>query len=234
MPVLLPCKHSICKRHENEAADKMDGTRMIKCDYCEKSFEIPTNGFPQTIQTIYVEANQDTLNKEFKSMFSDISQQIKQSLIDHAEINRNLERRIHRVINEIRKKIDNIAELSASKIDRYTKMVKKIDYFETVCIERSTLIRANTKIYLKGVVDKIKSFNSDIKQFLRPPITHETMLKWREISDKLLVHLKEIQSEFDRFNEELFIFQINGFNFRDLSDNSFSNLKTLDHLFTLL
>ena len=81
-------------------------TRMIKCDSCRKSFEIPTNGFPQTIPTIYVDANQDNLIKELNTMFSDMTQQIKQSLLDHAEINRNLERRIHRVINEIRKKIE--------------------------------------------------------------------------------------------------------------------------------
>ena len=32
MPVLLPCKHSICKSHENEAADKMDGQDDHKND----------------------------------------------------------------------------------------------------------------------------------------------------------------------------------------------------------
>lgn len=233
LPVLLPCKHSICKSHENEAAEKMDGTRMIECAYCEKSFEIPIDGFPQTISTIYVDANQDNLIKDLKSMFSDMSQQINRAQDDHIEIIRNLEGRVYRVINEIRKKIDNIAELSASNIDRYTKMVEKIDYFETACIERCSLIRPEIE-YLKEVTDKIISFESDVRQLLNPPITHETMLKWREISDKVIFHLKEIQTEFDRYNEELFIFQLNGFNFKDLSDNSFRNLKTLEHLFTLL
>lgn len=230
-PVLLPCKHSICKHHENQAAEKMDGTRMIECATCEKSFKIPIDGFPLTIiSTIYVDANQDTLIKELKSMISDLSQQVTRILDDFLEIDQNLEGRIHRVINVIRKNIVNIAELSVYDFDKYTKVMKRIDYFEKLCKSNSSSVEPNIT-FVREVVNKITSFESDVQQLVKPPITHETMLKWRQISDILLFHLKELQYAFNRYNEEIFLYHMNGFNFSDLSDNSSSNLEILEKLF---
>ena len=39
-PVVLPCGHSICKHHETE-----DNNQNIECIKCNKSFEIPSDGF---------------------------------------------------------------------------------------------------------------------------------------------------------------------------------------------
>ena len=232
-PVLLPCKHSICKRHETEAAEKIDGTRMIKCYYCEQSFEIPTDGFPQTVSTIYVDANQDNLIKELNSMVSEILQQIEQALTDYVETSGYSEPRVHRVTNVIREKIVNMAELSTYYMDSYPRVMKNIDYFERVCKSHSSSLETNAK-FIQKITDNLRSFESVIKRLFTPPITHETMLKWREISDKLIFHLNEIHSEFDRFNEELFFKHITGFNYRDLSDNSARNVDSLDGFFIFL
>ena len=43
-PVILPCGHTICKHHVDEAA-KNNETRHIRCDICLEFYEIPVNGF---------------------------------------------------------------------------------------------------------------------------------------------------------------------------------------------
>ena len=46
-PVILPCGHTICKHHVDEAVTKERGT--IDCLICKKTHEIPADGFVSNI-----------------------------------------------------------------------------------------------------------------------------------------------------------------------------------------
>lgn len=209
-PVFLPCGHSICKQHVNEAVGENE--KQIKCDICAESFDIPSKGFaPNRALEGLMEVDIDELdlgeeyNSAFKkcAKFEDLLEQFK-------KVKNHPETRIHEVLNDLRNKVDLRREVLKHQIDKEAmEMIEKIDEYEKEC---KASIKSDSSLD-----NKIKAWENDLEhsQLFLKTLKRNTD-KWNEISNRILSHLKDLQSDFMKLNENLFLNRLDEFMYPDL------------------
>ena len=200
-PVILPCGHSICKRHEIEKSLN----KKIECIKCNKSFEIPVDGFApnRDLESLLErEINELDLGDEYNWYFLKFTQ-FEQFLEHFSRVINDPELKIHSVLSELKNNIDLRREEIKQKIDiQSLKMIKKIDEFEIQC-----------KSSIKSSCDldqKLESWTNDItlcKQSLNS-FKRDTN-KWKSAFDASISTIKDLQIEYLKFNDGLFLNRLN-------------------------
>lgn len=205
-PVVLPCGHSICKHHVEEVVEKNE--KQMKCDICDESFDIPSKGFApnRALEGLLDrEINNLDLGDEYNSAFDECSRF--EELLEHFNNAKNdPEMRIHTVLSDLRNKVDLRREELKLDIDRQAlEMIEQIDEFEKEC---KSSIKPDSKLD-----DMLIKWENDLEQSqdLLDTFTRRTD-KWVEISKQTIKQLKELQSEYIKFNNNLFLNRLDEFN----------------------
>ena len=211
-PVILPCGHSICKHHVDEEEEKSNKRRKIQCKSCNKTHNIPKNGFvPNKTLESLIEINIDQLDlgKEYNSVLEKLND-FEELLEQFNKAKNDPETRIHSVLSDLRNKVDLKREELKQDIDKKAlEIIEKINEYEKECKE---------SIKLHSNLDsKICEWENELKQsrlFLNT--LERNTVKWNEISNKMTSNLKDLQSEFFKLNGNLFLNRLNDFIYSDL------------------
>ena len=161
-PVLLPCGHSVCKKHAIENTEP-----TIRCGKCGQDHSIPTNSFPQNealSMLIETEIGKldfgETYNKAKSccSELGDIHEKINALLKDPNMLT-------YEQVNDLRNKIEVKSEELKLQIDKEVdRLMEKLSKFETDTKEYSksnqfTDNAKNMEINLNESTLKLKSSN---------------------------------------------------------------------------
>lgn len=133
-PVLLPCHHSVCKKHASEA--KNSGLDKLKCGECGVEHEIPVNEFP-VIEALceIIEAQIGSIDfgkahKEATDSCNQLSQYIKK--IEH--LLNDPSAYIYEQVSELKNQVHTKSEQLKLKIDEETeKLLKKLSEYQNQC-----------------------------------------------------------------------------------------------------
>lgn len=206
-PVFLPCGHSICKHHVDEVEEISNKRRKIECDNCNETHEIPHNGFvPNRALEHLMKLKIDKLDlgEEYNSAFEKFS--LFADLLEYFNrVKNDPEMKIHTLLSDLRNKVDLRREVLKDEIDKKAlEMIEKINEYEKDC---------KSSIKLNSNLDKkIGEWENEIeKSRLFLNTLERNTEKWNEISNKMTSHLKDLQSEFIKLNENLFLNQIDEF-----------------------
>ena len=199
-PVILPCGHSICKSHEENQ------NRKVECIKCNESFEIPINGFApnRDLESLLErEINELDLGDEYNWYFHKFTQF--DQLLEHcSRVINDPETRINSVLSDLRNKVDLRREELKQEIDiQSLKMIKKIDVIEKEC--KSSSIKSD-----RDLETKLKSWTNDLtvcKKSLNS-FKRDTN-KWKSAFDASTLTMKDVQTEYLKFNDGLFLNRLN-------------------------
>ena len=199
-PVVLPCGHSICKCHETE-------NQNIECIKCNKSFEIPVDGFApnRDLESLLErQINELDLGDEYNSAFHKFTQF--EELLEHFNrIKKDPEMKIHTVINELKNNVDLRREELKGEIDKEAmKMIEEIDEFEKQCKSNVLLIKSDIDLDVK-----LKVWAYDLTNWKRSLNSFKRDInKWEDLSTAIIM---DLQTEYLKFNDELFLNRLNDF-----------------------
>lgn len=207
-PVILYCGHSICKYHVDVAV--LENQKLIKCDICDESFDIPIKGFVRNraLESLMeVDIDELDLGEEYNSAF-DKCNYFGDFLEQLSPIKNDPETRIHAVLSDLRNKVDLRREELKQEIDRKAlETIEQLNQFEKDC-------KASIKSDNSSLDNKIDRWKNDLEESrLALKTFKRNTEKWNEISDKMLSHLQDLQSEFKKFNENLFLNRLDEFKF---------------------
>lgn len=214
-PVLLPCLHSICKFHVDEA----DGNgELLHCTKCNKMHPIPGEGFPANETLNEISAAYLQRDKKRQKSFHCIDQL--DAIIDKVEhLVEHAEAEISNNVYELRNKIDIEREEKMQEIHLiYNKKLDKLDEFERNCKERvnSAEFKASHKndfdemsgqivhwfdLLLKANLDK--KAKTDILEEIQLKLKNsEDMVrtKIRSIHDNKIIDFTRAFRDFDEFS----------------------------------
>ena len=211
-PVFLPCGHSICKHHVEEMEENNNKRRKIECANCSETHEIPHNGFvPNRALEHLMKLKIDKLDlgEEYNSAFEKFS--LFADLLEYFNrVKNDPEMKIHTLLSDLRNKVDLRREVLKDEIDKKAlEMIEKINEYEKDC---KGSIKLNSNLDKK--IDEWESEIEKSRLFLNT--LERNTEKWNEISTKMTSHLKDLQSEFIKLNENLFLNRIDEFFYSDL------------------
>ena len=200
-PVFLPCGHSICKSHQIED----NQNRKIECITCNKSFEIPTDGFAPNCDLeslLEQEIEEFKLGDEYKSELSKCTQ-FEDMLEQLKRIKNDPELRIHTVMSELRSKVDVRREELKQEIDKEAlKMIEEIDEFEKEC-KSSIKSSCDLDQKLDSWTNDITLCNQSLNSFKRD------INNWKSALDKSTSNIKDLQTEYLNLYDRLFLNRLN-------------------------
>ena len=215
-PVVLPCGHSICKYHVEEAEELLETNKTIECEKCHETHEIPEKGFARNRaleNLIEKEIHSIDLGDEYKTALNK-SNRFKDLLEEFKLAKNDPEAKIHSVISDLRNKVDLRREELKEEIDNEAlAAIKKLDDFENEC--KSNLPSINDEF--EHLDDMFKSWTKSVGDWNRDLNTfRKNTNKWKLIIDESTFRLKRLQSEFLTFNRKLFLDRINELNYSHL------------------
>ena len=162
-PVILPCSHTICKKHEKECAHFNENE--ISCPQCNKAHKIPENGFlVNYLAENLIKYKFDRLElKAEQKLAVESSEYLKEIIDEFKRIRANPELEITEAIGEIRNKIDLHREEAKKKIDDDAiELVRELDEYEAKC---KAALSANKLIVSSGFEKMIKSLESETSKW---------------------------------------------------------------------
>ena len=228
-PVFLPCGHSICKHHEDEVDEENNKKRKIECDNCNETHEIPEKRFaPNRALEYLMKVNIDELDlgDEYNSAFHKCNE-FEDLTEEFNNIKNDPEMRINTVVRDLRNKVDLRREELKQEIDKKAlEMIEKINEFEKDC-KKSIELDSNLD-------NKIGEWRNELEQSrLALKSLKRNTEKWNEVSITMRSHLKDLQTEFMKLNENLFLNRLNEFMYSDLklSNNNFHVFRYDFHYF---
>ena len=209
-PVFLPCGHSICKRHEIEENEN----REIRCIKCNIHHEIPANGFApnRDLESLLeYEINELDLGEEYNTALQHLTHF--EYLLDQLNrIKSDPETRINSVLSDLRNKVDLRREELKQEIDKEAlEMIEKIDEFEKECKSKSIKsdCELDRKLELWG--NDLTTWKQSLNSFKKD------LFKWKSTLDKSTSTMKDLQTEYLKFNDGLFLNRLNELKWPQLS-----------------
>ena len=185
-PISLPCTHAVCAEHLQQIEG--DGTGSIRCEDCEKKYDLSSNLFPTHIMASNILAKNMHLSDQEKKLKQSIQatiQQLEQLLSDLKLKHSDLERISSGHFSEVKRQIDIQRERLKNKIDEIA--LKMIDQ----------------------VNEREKAFNSETKQSLLAA-TPENIAESRRIwanafrnPNIIIGEVKKLQTEHEQKRDEL-------------------------------
>ena len=186
-PVVLYCGHSICKYHVDIAVK--ENQKLMKCDICNKSFDIPINGFaPNRALENLMEVDIDELDlgEEYNAAF-DKCEYFGDLLDQLNSIKNDPEVKIHTVLSDLRNKVKKIISSSVCEFCHYNNFeLNKVD------LRREELKQEIDKKALE-MIEKLNQYEKDCKASIKPDSSLDNKI------DKWKTHLKGILKSGMRF-----------------------------------
>ena len=214
LPVSLPCGHCICKHHVNQAVES-NANKQIDCFICSETYDIPINGFaPNRPLESLLEKEIDSINLGDKyNSARDKCEQLERMLEHFIRIRNDPEVEISAVIKDLKNMVDLRREEMKEEIDKESlEMIEKLDEFEKECKSNAESMKSDSELD-----KKLKTWSNDLKQWQQSLNSFKRNAnKWKAILIESSSHLKKLQSEVCKFNENLFLKRFNRLNSSNL------------------
>jgi hypothetical protein len=174
-PVLLPCCHSVCKKHQHES-------KTIVCLECNIEHEVPSEGFAENKDLALIISTGifafdlgpkhknavESCNK-MNELIEEVEQLVKDPINYIYEQIGDLKRRIDLAREEFKLKIDDEAEM----------LLKKMQKYENNC--KQSLRSSSVESKLKRIESKMETTKLDLDN-------------WRRYLDKFTVNCSEYEN----------------------------------------
>lgn len=201
-PVILPCGHSICKKHEQTNTE----TSKISCPTCYIDHNIPKNsaGF---VSNLLVESLLE--HKLAKLDLGPEHRLANESLKDLGEIIDEFKRirahpdlEIDRVVTELKFKIDLKREVGKKANDDSLQLISDLDKYIKDCKENlgsdGFVVSARIDELIESVEKKIPIWTREMNMFER------NVKKWRKIQEEAVKSYDKLRRECDRVGKIVF------------------------------
>lgn len=205
-PVLLPCGHSICQIHVDEAKR---ANRNIKCYSCTESHAIPEKGFTmiKNLEAL-IENKIYSLGEDYHNPYN-LRDEFERFVELFERIKNQPEMRIHDYISDLKNQIDLKREELKNEIDeKCLLMIEKLDEFEKECMANVDSVKSRFDDKLDEKLKKWKTKSEEFKNDLR---SFESS-KWKKVKEEVDSYIKEIRSELYDIDESLFLNRFNEIN----------------------
>lgn len=217
-PVVLPCSHSICKRHIDQAV------RFFKCSQCKLDIRIPVEGFIQNKELARMVGNfknkRETIKanelkqQELKSQILLSTEQIDEFLTNENNLKLYVESTVKNFTDDAQNLFDEHFKIIDIQVEIIIEMLNKSER----SLKRDTCSSEAVISFLKDKESIINSFLERLK-FL------DNEREWKSIkeqTDKLLNEIKIQSIELDNFifKKSLYNDNLKVFEFSKLRINS--------------
>jgi hypothetical protein len=207
-PVILPCSHSVCKKHTTEVA--------IKCNQCGQEHQ-KQEFFPnQALEGLIQLANKDSkTGKILCEQLEAVIKQIEQLLSDPANFT-------YEEINELERELDLKRELLKKQIDdEFAKFHQKLEEYKQNC--KNHLTTNEYKIEAEKIGEEVKKARNELKEWtgvLNEAKSNEP--KW--IKDECKKSIAVLENNVNDFKRELLL--KNYFNCSKIEVDWLKNINT--------
>ena len=202
-PVILPCGHSICQLHVDEA-----NSEIIKCVSCMESHVIPEKGFilNKDLETL-IENRIDSLNLGEYYKYAYNQSLAFANFVERFETTKKQpEMRIHDFISDGKNQIDLKREELKNEIDKKClSMIEELEEFEKECMANVDSVKSRFDDKLD---EKLNEWKRKSEQFANDLRSFDSS-KWKKVKEEVDSHIKEIRSELYDFDESLFLNRFN-------------------------
>jgi hypothetical protein len=221
--VLLPCCHSICKKHEQES-------KTIVCTECDVEYEVPRDGFSENKDLANIIATgilekvcEIDLGSEHKSAIDSCNKM--KELIEKVEtLFRDPIYYVHERIGELKSRIDLAREEFKLKIDEEAEtLIKKVEEYERDCNENLRSSDAESKVKEDELKSKLNATKLDLDVWTK----YLDKLKvdsgeFKNIQNKCEVSIDNLQNQLDSFENTLLM---NKFDETQVEVEGFENIQ---------
>lgn len=201
-PVVLPCGHTVCKKHVKED----DSSIIIKCLECETVHEKAENrGFPKNIvvekllRKSFDKLDLGTEHNDAVKAFREIKQ-----LIDKIKrLREDPEFELDSVISKLKNEIDVRREEAKQSIDNEAlRLIKKLDDYEREC---KVSLKSQDLKQLNDAQNMIDWLEKDLKLWDNQIFTFEKNVdRWKAIHKEETLKIEQLKKEHDRIERILF------------------------------
>ena len=169
-PVLLPCGHSVCKKHTNE-----DVNSSIRCGNCGEDHSIPPKSFPE-IKALSMLIDAEIEKLDFGQFYHNAKYACKNLNNLHVEIESLLKDPIFSIyeqISDLKNKIEIKREEFKLQIDKETdRLMEVVTRYETDFKELLTTSEyidhaKSLDVSLKESESKLKHWNDSLNKYLK-------------------------------------------------------------------
>ena len=196
-PVILPCCHTICKKHETESVNE----KKISCHECNEVHKIPTKGFPANLLARnLIKRKFDRIDLGAEHTAAIESNEYLSDLIDEfTRLRETPELEITETIGKIRNKIDLHREEAKKKIDDDAmELIRELDEYETKCkagFSADKLVVSNeTEELVKSLEREMSEWSNELESFERNVKRLKTIhMATIDRYDKLLIEREKIK-----------------------------------------
>lgn len=202
-PVILPCSHSVCKKHEQDS--KNGDLNQISCPKCNKVHEIPENGF------ISNSLAEDLIKYKFDRQYQGAEHKAAKETCDYLKelvdefkrLRANPELKITHAIDEMRNRIDLKREVAKQKIDdEALKLSEELNEYEA---KRKAGLNGNKLVVSSEIEEFVESLESDRSKWEEELKSFELNLRvLKSIHVDSIAACEKLRPECDRIKKSLF------------------------------
>lgn len=202
-PVILPCCHTVCKKHEKENSDGVKYT--ISCPECFMLHEIPENGFLANLvveNLIKYKLDQLDLGPEHNAAVKS-SEYLRTLIDDFKRLLKDPELEINETISKLRNKIDLHREEAKKKIDdEALELIRELDEYEARC---KAGLSSDKLVVSSEIEELVKSLDRDLSEWGKELKSFERDVKaLRTIHNETVNGYKKLFGDYKRLMKILF------------------------------
>lgn len=163
-PVILPCGHTLCKKHEYKLNET---SKIMRCPACQLDHSVPSVGFPSNLLA------ESLIKRKFKQIDLGPEHQVAMKSFEDLKVlvdkfkrlRDNPELEINRVVGKLRHKIDcKREEAKKSLDDEALALISELDDYEAKCkseLATSLHIPAQTDDLVRSLEQEIRDWEDE-------------------------------------------------------------------------
>ena len=222
-PVILPCCHTICKKHEKECLEN-----KLSCPECNTIHEMPENGFLHNLiakNLIKYKFDRLELKPEHKSAIES-NTYLKEVIDEFKRLREHPELEITEKIGKLRNKIDLHREEVKKKIDDDAiELIQELDEYESKC---KADLSANKLVVSDEIEELFRSLERDqIKWDEELKVFEHKLKNLRKIHDDSISGYEKLRPECEKIKKSIFTDE---FSMLEEKQNLFCGEMTADPL----
>lgn len=197
-PVILPCGHTICKKHET---DRSIGER-IKCGTCSSDHHIPKKSFPpnllveQFLNLDFDELNDGPEHRVAVEAFDDLKRLVDELTRLRDEPGEEVSRRVAELKNKVdvrreeaKKRIDDEALGIIGELERYE------EKWRVECAEKLETATSELASFLKPLEKELTAWQASLMQLSKK--------KWKLIHQETVAKYAHVRREGERIKRSI-------------------------------
>lgn len=205
-PVLLPCSHTVCKKHERDSTTTTRNS--LTCPTCRAAHDVPEQGgfLFNAIAKEFVERRFERLYLGVEHKVAvDAFLELKRLLTTTKGIHDNPDVKIHETIGELKNRIDLRREKAKEEIDQ--EAVGLIDEFEAFEAHLQASLAAvgsaasshETKMLIESLENKIDVWESELNGWGTKDVK-----KWKNMHQEIVANYRELRVKCESIRDGLF------------------------------